>query len=69
MNTTHTVQGTIDNAMNITETISMLISKYKRVYGLTIVYKEDTEITNGEIINSYVTKKYYAFTLMYNETV
>ena len=41
MNTTHTVQGTIDNAMNITEAISMLTSKYK---GCTKLHIERIEV-------------------------
>ena len=39
MNTLHTVQGTIDNATNITEAISMLTSKYKGCTKLSIEYK------------------------------
>ena len=59
----HTVQGTIDNATNITEAISMLTSKYKGCTKLTI---EDTSIIYGSKVAK-GNKGLYEFTLGYKE--
>lgn len=60
MKTMHTVQGTIDNATNITEAISMLTSKYK---GCTKLSIERYVVSEYNDIPHYG----YGFTLEYKE--
>lgn len=67
MTTLHTIQGTIDNATNITEAISMLTSVYKETTKLSIEYKEVTTTKPVLFAIEYVTKGFYEFTLEYKE--
>ena len=57
---THTIQGTIDNAMNITEAISMLTSVYKGCIKLNIECVVSPMYPHGS-------KTSYVFTLEYKE--
>jgi len=63
----HTVQGSIDTAVNITEAISMLTSKYKGTTKLNIELKEITTTKPRPPMVDYVTKRFYEFTLEYKE--